>query len=427
MRILIFSLFAVCLAARLCAASETLSVDLDEAYQIALANSDVLKIAESDVKMAGEGRRQAHRQRGVTVQLSHESSRTNYYYERENIGTFGNQLTASYPIYTGGRISSGIAMAEAEISSKRAILERTKQDLRMTVAEAYFTVLGAENLAHLSRESVERIRSHVANVSVQFENGRIGKSDMLRSEVELADTEQQMITAGSNYEIALKSLNKAMGIPIDTRLEVKGNLPYIKYGHTLDECLTHAMSRHMDLESARFLIEKARAGVESAKSERRPVASLNLTEDLYSTKHWPGFDAKEFKIAVDMEYTLIDSGTSASKIEAALEQQKQAEVNYDSVADTIIFDVTTAFMQMVAAEKRIITTSSAVVKARDVYEIEVARYEEGVGMNIDVIDAENALNQANSNNTQALCDYNMAQARLENSMGGAIEPITTDK
>jgi len=56
-------------------------------------------------------------------------------------------------------------------------------------------------------------------------------------------------------------------------------------------------------------------------------------------------------------------------------------------------------------------------KAREAYRISLARYREGVGTNMDVLDAQTALQQAYSNNTQALCDYNIAVARIENAVG----------
>jgi outer membrane protein TolC len=64
---------------------------------------------------------------------------------------------------------------------------------------------------------------------------------------------------------------------------------------------------------------------------------------------------------------------------------------------------------------------SAISKAQEAYDIAVNRYNEGVGTNIDVVDSQSALTLASSNHTQALCDYNIALARIENSMGGDLK------
>jgi outer membrane protein TolC len=77
-------------------------------------------------------------------------------------------------------------------------------------------------------------------------------------------------------------------------------------------------------------------------------------------------------------------------------------------------------MGIMEAERRIELSKDALEDAREAYAIALNRYEEGVGTNIDVIDSQVALTQTESSYTQALCDYNIALARIENSMGGSF-------
>jgi outer membrane protein TolC len=72
---------------------------------------------------------------------------------------------------------------------------------------------------------------------------------------------------------------------------------------------------------------------------------------------------------------------------------------------------------MEEAGLRIEKGARAVDMAQEAYRIALVRYREGVGTNIDVLDAHAALSQSESNHTQALCDYNIAVARLVNAMG----------
>jgi outer membrane protein TolC len=76
---------------------------------------------------------------------------------------------------------------------------------------------------------------------------------------------------------------------------------------------------------------------------------------------------------------------------------------------------------VIEAFERLEESVPTIDKAREAYAIALSRYNEGVGTNIDVVDSETALTQANSNHTQALCDYNVALASLENSMGGKFK------
>jgi outer membrane protein len=85
--------------------------------------------------------------------------------------------------------------------------------------------------------------------------------------------------------------------------------------------------------------------------------------------------------------------------------------------DNIHLEVHQAFLNMQQAEKRIETCAVAIGKAEEDYKIAQTRYQAGKGINLDVMDAQTALDQAKTNYIQALYDFNANKARLEKAMG----------
>ncbi|MDR1979582.1 MAG: TolC family protein [Synergistaceae bacterium] len=400
------------------ACAEPLRVDLARACELALGNDNGIKAAESDVAKANEERRQAHRSRGVTLKIEHNSVRVHYQNENDiDVNSFQNTISATYPLYTGGLIESSIAASEHELRSTLLSLERTRQNVRLSVANAFYTMLRTEDMAKLAGDAVKRLEEHVRNVSAQHRNGKVSKADLLRSEVELINARQQMSQAEKEHSVAIKTLNNAMGISIDTELSYNGKMVHVPFGRTLEECLEYALSRHPNLGIAKTLEAKAKAGIAAAKSEKKPTVSLAVSQALLSTQNWPGIDDDNFQIALHGEYTFSDAGVVSAKIRSAKEDLKKAGYNSESARDSIVLDVTRCFIDVEEAGRRIETGLDALDKAQETYRISLARYREGVGTNIDVLDAQTALNQANSNYTQALCDYNIALARIENAMG----------
>lgn len=72
---------------------------------------------------------------------------------------------------------------------------------------------------------------------------------------------------------------------------------------------------------------------------------------------------------------------------------------------------------MKEAEKRISTNKVAVEEASVNFDIAQKAYRASVGTNLDVMDAELALNQAKTNYTNSLFDYNISKARLDKAIG----------
>ncbi|MDR2528293.1 MAG: TolC family protein [Synergistaceae bacterium] len=396
-----------------------ISIDLDRAVEIALSDDKSVKAAESDVAKAYEGKRQAHRARGLTLKLEHNAARVKSQREENTLSVFGNTVSAMYPLYTGGLFESTIAASEQELNSKIYSLERTRQEVRLAVANAFFAMLRTEDMAKLALDAVTRLEAHVRNVDVQYRNGKVSKADLLRSEVELISARQKMSQTVNEHKVAVKNLNNLMGMPLDTQLSYDGKMIYFLFPHTLEQCLEYALSHHPDLAIAKALKEKAKAGISMEESAQKPKVSLAVTQalDSFSNQDWPGLEQDNIRFGLHAEYTFSDAGVTASKIRGAKEDLKKADYHYEATQETIVLNVTKYFMTMEEAKTRIDISSVALEKAQEAYKISLARYREGIGTNIDVLDAQTALNQAASNHTQALCDYNIAVAQVENAMG----------
>lgn len=390
---------------------------MEKAVEMALANSKQVMTAESDIVIANEGLKQASRASSIGVSLTHRSSSTRNYAANREDRSYANAITAAYPIYTGGRIKSGIEAANIELEIKRMSLSRVIQDVRLSVFVGIYSILRAEDMVRSHEESLQRLRAHFDNVLIQYENGKVSRADLLRSEVEALQEEQTLISARNTLDTAVKQLNSALGVPLGTKLVAEETLSHKKFGRSLEECIEYAMQNRPDLKSAMLEVEWARAGVNLAKSEKAPQAALSVTQNLNSYANWPGFKQGDFSITLEIDYRILDSGIANSKIASAKEAAAKAVSGYEQVKEALELDVTSYFLSMQEAEKRILESQTAIDKAMEAYEIAQARYSEGVGTNIDVMDSQGVLTLANSNHIQAMCDYNISLARLENAMG----------
>jgi outer membrane protein TolC len=400
--------------------SAQMEIDVERAVELAIANNPQMKIAASDITIAGESRKQAYRTQGVSVAFTHSSSYTHYQKDDVHLNMFSSGVTASYPLYSGGVIENTMKKSHLGYQEREKALEMTRQDLRMSVATGFYSMQQKSDMAKLAGESVERLKAHVENVRIQYENGKVGKADLLRSEVELANGELSFESAANAYAVAVKQLNSFMGVPLDTELTWGSGMTHVKFPHTLEECVAFARENHPNLSVAVLRVREAETDVDIALGEKRPRANLSATQNLSSNSDWPGFTKDNFSIQLSVEYTLFDSGVSSSKVALAKEAVQRAKYDYELTWDSIFLSVNSDFMGIMEAERRIEKAQNALEDARGAYAIALNRYEEGVGTNIEVIDSQVALTHTESNYTQALCDYNIALTRIENSMGGFI-------
>lgn len=420
----------------------TLELDLDETIQRALLTNPSVKIAEYNRKAAKADYSAAKGARGISISLSHESGRGGYadnHILRDAAGrilsndkqignTHSNSITASLPIFTGGELQGQIGQAKANYRSMLSAEEQAYNEMKETATTGYFNMLNATNMKALRQESVDRLQAHLDNVIAQYNVGIVARADVLRSEVELANAQQNYITASNQYDVAEATLNNIIGTPLGTTLLLKDRLQYEPYENDMAYCLAYSEQHRPELKQAEYAIDSAEAALVVARSGHMPKVYANASNNWGGNgSDWPGDDDENWSVGVTASMNVFDSGVTWSRIHAAQENLAKAKESQRQIKDNVELEVRTDYLNLREAEKRITTTQVAVASAEEDYHIAVVRYQAGVGTNIDVMDAQEALTQAKTNYYQALYNYNTSKAALNTSMGVGVpvpEPRT---
>lgn len=420
----------------------TLELDLDETIQRALLTNPNVKIAEYNRKAAKADYSAAKSARGISISINHQSGRGGYAEDQPIRDTTGailgyskgignshsNSITASLPLFTGGELQGQIGQAKANYRSMLSAEEQAYIEMKETATNGYFSMLDAGNMKTLCQESVDRLQAHLDNVIAQYNVGIVARADVLRSEVELANAKQDLISAENGYDVAEATLNNIIGTPLSTTLVLKDTLQYVPYDNDMAYCLAYSEEHRPELKQAEYGVDAAEAALVTARSGHMP--KISATAGNYwggDGSNWPGDDDENWAVGVTASMNIFDSGVTWSKIHAAQENLAKAKETQRQVKDAVELEVRTDYLGMREAEKRISTTQVAVAQAEEDYHIAVVRYQAGVGTNIDVMDAQVALTEAKTNYVKALYDYNTSKAALNTSMGVGVpvpEPRT---
>ena len=420
-------------------AGETVELNLEDAMQRAFNTNPAITIAGYERDSARASYNAARNSRWITIEGKHSTQRggyddnqistkysynnvtgeieTNYVPGNNNIkNSHSNTLTASMPIYTGGKLNGTIKQAKAGYLISEQGLQKAYNDMRSTVTNGYFDMLQADNMQKLGRESVDRLADHLKNVEAQYEVGVVAKVDVLRSQVELANAKQSLIKAENAYQIAEANLNKIVGLPMDTQLKLDNILVYTPYDNDMQYCLDYAAKHRPELEQAKQQVEAAKGALRVAISGHMPQVAATASQN-WNDSNWPGDENGNWYVGVSVGLNIFDSGVTTSKIHGAEADLAKAHESYRDTVDLVNLDVRSNYLNLREAEKRIDTTKLAVSQAEEDYRIAQLRYMNGVGTNTDVLDAQVALTDAKTNYLQAMYDYNTCKTNLETAIG----------
>lgn len=345
---------------------------------------------------------------------------------------FSNGISVNIPLYTGGLVEGQIDVAKLGKTNAQEEILRVEQATKYSAIEGYYGLLAYQELQGVYHEAVDNLQGHLDNVQAQYNVGTKAKVDVLSSDVSLANAKTTAITADNNVAVAESNLNNILGLPLETKLNLADHqLPFDTYNISLQEATDYAMKYRPEVLQAAIAVQEAERNIDIANAGNRPTVAITGGND-WADNTFPGIDAnkRSWKVAAGVTYSLYDGGATKAKVNQAKQDLLVARETEQKTREAVQLEVKQAYLNIRSAAQKVEETQTVVDQARENYRIQNIRYQAGVGINLDVLDAQLSLNEAQVNHIQALYDYNVGIAKLEQVMGvdvesGVIHPSLT--
>ena len=405
-------------------AADTVELSLEDSIQMAFENNRSIKQSLAQVDEARWNLSSARRSAGPTLTWQGTANRVGgkYYEHADYNNTYGNTLQAGYNLDTSGSLKHTRERASYALNAADLTLENTKQSVKLQTTQAYYQLLECRNLVDVDQEAVDTLQEHLSNVNAQYRVGTVAKSDVLASEVQLANAQQSLVTAQNNYDIAMASLNNIIGLPSDTILSIKDQLQYTAYPDlNLDKCTVYALDNRPDGIAADYQVEQSKEALAIAKAGHLPTVTAAVTRSLTGRDEFEEDITGQWTAGLTASWNIFDNGQVTASVEQAKAGLRAAEESAAATKETIQLNVREQYLSLLAAEKNIQTTSKAVEQAEEDYKIAQVRYSAGVDTNLSVMDAQEKLTSARTNYYTALYNYNTSKAALDKAMGIPVD------
>ena len=345
---------------------------------------------------------------------------------------FSNGISVNIPLYTGGLVEGKIDVAKLGKTNAQEEILRVEQATKYSAIEGYYGLLAYQELQGVYHEAVDNLQGHLDNVQAQYNVGTKAKVDVLSSDVSLANAKTTAITADNNVAVAESNLNNILGLPLETKLNLADHqLPFDTYNISLQEATDYAMKYRPEVLQAAIAVQEAERNIDIADAGNKPTVAITGGND-WADNTFPGIDAnkRSWKVAAGVTYNFYDGGATKAKVNQAKQDLLVARETEQKTREAVQLEVKQAYLNIRSAAQKVEETQTVVDQARENYRIRNIRYQAGVGINLDVLDAQLSLNEAQVNHIQALYDYNVGIAKLEQVMGvdvesGVIHPSLT--
>lgn len=396
------------------------ALPLQEAVQTALTNNPNLRQSEQSIKIAEESLKSARGQRGVSINVSGglSASKTE---GTESSKRASTGLSASLPIYTGGRLESQIKSAKLGIDVAKLQFLQAQDDYTYLVVTAYVNAL--ENLAtsRVDLETEKNLAEHEKMIAAQFNAGAKAKIDLLRAQVATSNALQDAARSHAAYEVSLTNLATIMSVDSIATLTVEDFDTRFELGE-VEKYLSEAEENSFSLKIDELKIEQGELSVMNAKSNWYPNVNASVGTNLNAAArewHW----TPDGSAGLNLSWNIFDGGITRAQVDSAKLEVEQLKLAMAADLDNLHEDVVSAYKNLKIAQLRLTTTQRAVELAEEERYIATERYNVGEGILLDILDAELALATAKKNNVSARYDVARYSFDLAHALGDTLKAV----
>lgn len=392
---------------------------LDQAVAEALAANPQSAAADKQLAQAEArvGQAQAQRRFQITFNSAASASNGDVYQpppSSETFGTLQNSLTVPLPI--GRKLALAVEQARRQYAGAQAQYESARLALAGQVTAAYYDVLRKQSLWDIAQETLDQAQRELADARKRNLAGDVAQLDVLQAQVPVASAQASVAKARNDLSVAQQTLNDLLGSPLDAPLALEETktlpapLPY-----TLDQARDMAIRRSADVRAADAAVKADEAALQSARLYREPAYSIQGTDTRSGDK--TGF-SREDTLQASVTLPLSDGGLGAAQVREADAALAQARAQAEIARKTALTGVSAAYLTAQSARVQVDATASARDIAQITYDKTVRGYENGLFPLMNVLNAQNALAQAQSAYIQALYDALTADAALRAAVLG---------
>ncbi|GAB2763728.1 TolC family protein [Rhabdobacter roseus] len=334
-----------------------------------------------------------------------------------NAGATLNQLIFSGSYFVGLKA----AATYRELAQKN--VTQSKVTVADAVTKAYYSAQVAEERAKVLDLNIERLDTLMRETRALNESGFVERIDVDRLEVQLNNLKTERQNVQNLIELSYTLLKYQMGMPLDDPLTLTDKINDLNI-ESLRPVRREAADYDNRIEYSLLKTQNELAGLDirNIRSGYLPVVSLSAgyghnngrdnLGDLFTTRWF-----NNAAITLNVQVPIFDGMTKHYQLQQARVTQNKVRQSQTLLEQSIDLEVRQANINLANAFATLETQRRNVDLAQEVVRVSKIKYKEGVGSNIEVINAESSFKEAQTNYFASLFDLLIANVDLRRAKG----------
>jgi outer membrane protein TolC len=329
---------------------------------------------------------------------------------------FIGYASVAQPLTQQYRVGLGIELAKVGVDAAAEQLRGKRHGVVNEVRRLYYSMVQAESGKTMLLATVDFLRQLQRETSQQAVQRVVLQADLLNVNAQLIQAEYELLKLDDPIATQKEQLNRLMGRPIDTPLEI--DVSSVVYGEPvfLTDAYAEALSSRPEIRLAKVQQRKAQLERRLASAERIPDVSLSL-QALRTVNFSSVFPNSVSSVGLQANWDVFDWGRKGKQVQMKQDAEAQAALELKDTEARVMAEVAHQYRRMVEARKAVELAQAFRSANSEALRVTRNRYVQREAVFSEVAKLQSSLAETNHRYTQALMDLATAQADFERAMG----------
>ena len=416
-------------------AQQPVVITLDQALQIALSENVSVKVADLEIKRSEYAKKGAYASLYPQIDLSGSYQRTIkkqvMYMDmggspmKIEVGMFNTlnaAATAALPL-VNAQLWKGLQISAIDVELAVEKARASRLDMVTQVKNAYFATLLAKEAFNVYKEVYENAVRNFDETKKKFDAQKVSEFELVRAKTSVAGAIPNVYNAESSVVLALWQLKAVLGVDLDMNIDVTGALDdwSKQMFYDIHQHDNATLENNTTMKQLALQVEQLAENIKLQKYATLPSLAASFNFSYISMANEVAF--KEFPwtpystAALSLNIPIFAGGKRHQAIRQAKNQYQQVQLQVENTERQLKIAIRQSLNTMETNMKSYYAAQEAVASAQKAYDIAEAAYKVGRSTLIELNDAQLALTQSQLAQSQAIYNFVIAKAQLEQTLG----------
>lgn len=334
-------------------------------------------------------------------------------------------LSTDVPLFTGFEIPNEIAAARLDLMALAADLQKTRDNMEITVTSAYLQVLFDKELLGVAENKLALSRAQLDRTRKMRDAGRASEAQIYETEAQVAADELSAVQATNDLRIATLTLTQLLELPdpegFDVEPPTEADTTFL-LARRPDDIYRTALTTRAAIHAEELRLQSSEKQVRVAQSALYPTLSFgagysNAYYHIYD-KHNAAFadqlrDNRGQYLGFDLRIPIFNRRATRNSIRTARLAMRNQELQLENTKKALYKDIQQAYYSALSAAERYRSATAAWQSAEKAFTFTGDRFENGRATTYEYNEAKTNLIKALSDRTQAKYEFLLRKKILE--------------